>query len=106
MRVGYAAPAGFLQVLQKLPDVFGRKMIYFELIHFFVHFAGDERDEQRQGIAITTLRIPRQIAFANQMLKEKTAHPRSESGLSHDTPPGGHTAQSAPTRRVAVLASS
>ncbi len=81
-------------------------MIYFKLIHGFVHLASDERDEQCQGIAITLLRISSQIAFANQMLEEKTPHPRSEPGLSHNAPPGGHTAQTAPTRRVAVPGSS
>src|ERR1051325_3426831 len=97
-----AAPANFFQVLQKLSDIFRRKMTYFELIHFFAYFAGDERNEQRQGITITTLRIPRQIAFANQMLQEKTAHPGSKSSLSHDTPPGEHTAQNAARLRGAV----
>ena len=85
---GYAAPAGFLQMLQKLPDVFGRKMIYFKLIHGFVHLASDERDEQCQGIAIALLRISSQIAFANQMLEEETPHPRPEPGLSHNAPSG------------------
>ena len=92
-------------MLQKLSDVFSRNMIYFKLVHGFMHLASDIRDEQRQGIAITLLRMPRQIPFANQMLQEKTPHPRSEPGLSHGKPPGGHTAQTAPRRRVAILES-
>ena len=102
----YAAPAGRLQMLQKLSDVLSRKVIYLKLIHGLVRLASDKRDEQPQGIAITLLRIPRQIAFANQMLQEKTPHPRSEPGLSHDTPPAGHTAQTAPKLHGAVLESS
>jgi len=32
-------------MLQKLPDVFGREMIYFKLIHLFVQFAGNKGDQ-------------------------------------------------------------
>jgi hypothetical protein len=46
-------------VLQKLPHVFGGKMLNVKLIDFLAHFGGDEEYEQRQRIAVTTLRIPR-----------------------------------------------
>src|SRR3989442_10699758 len=82
-------------------------MIDVKLIDGLLDFAGEEGDEQRQGIAVTALRIPRQIALAYQMLEEKAPHPRTEPGcVSHGAPPAGHTAQSAPRRRAATPGSS
>jgi hypothetical protein len=99
----HAAPAGVLQPLQELPHVLSSDMIHVELIYFLVGFAGNERDEQSQGIAVTVLRIPRQIALTYQMLEEKPPHPRTGSGgISHGAPPGKHTVQSASRRPAAT----
>src|SRR5438046_8294915 len=103
----HTAPADLLQMLEELSHVFGSEMIDINLIDFLVGFAGDERDKQSQRIAITSLRIPRQIALAHQMLEKKAPHPRTEpSCFSHDAPPVGRTAQSATMRHAATPASS
>ncbi len=89
------APSLLLQVLKELLHVRRSDMIDVEFIDWFVNLAGNERDEQSQRIAVATLRVARQIAFAHQMLKEKTPDPGTQLGrLSHVAPPERRTAQS------------
>src|SRR5215472_1374800 len=57
-------------------------------------------------MAVTVLRIPRQITLTHQVFEEKAPHPGTESsGFRHDAPPVGHIAQIAPTRPAAAPAS-
>src|SRR4051794_1794314 len=102
----YAAPAAFLQVLQELLYVFGRQMFYLQLIDLLLHLAGDERDQQSQRIPVTALGVSCQIAFAHQMLQQKTSYPGTKSGFSHGSPPGTHNARSAARPPAATPGSS
>ena len=56
-------------------------MFDVELIDLFVHLAGDERDEQSERIAVTTLRIAGQIAPEN--VREAVNVLVSESHYGH-----------------------
>jgi hypothetical protein len=64
-----AAPACVLQVFEESLHVLGAYVIDVELIDLFVHLPGNKRDEQSQAVAVTALRIARQIAFAHKMLE-------------------------------------
>jgi hypothetical protein len=46
-----------------------------------VRFTGNERNQQRKGIAIIVLCIARQIALGRKVFEQKTPHPGSQEGL-------------------------
>jgi hypothetical protein len=73
-----AAPTGLLQVLKEVPDVFSTKVTDVELIDPLVGFVSNEWDEQSQCVAVTALRIPREIALAYEVFEEKAPHPWTE----------------------------
>src|SRR5712692_2283148 len=103
----HAAPTRLLQVLKEQPHVLWRDVIDTELIDRLADLARDKWDQQNQRVAVTLLRVTRQIAFAHQVLQQKTPHPGSELRLvSHGAPPEKHIVQSAPTLAGATPGSS
>jgi hypothetical protein len=73
-----AAPASLLQVLKELTDVFGIEVTDVELIDLLAGLVSDEWDEQSQCVAVTALRIPREITLAHEVFEEKAPHPWAE----------------------------
>ena len=89
------AVPGVFDLSKKLPHALGRDVDDRQTIDRHVRLGADERDDQRQRVSITALRVAREIALVDQMLQEKAANPRSEQPvIAHDGPPDRHSARS------------
>src|SRR5260370_27622132 len=73
----HAATTRLLQVLKEQSHLLGCDIADSKPIDVFVKFGYDEWKHQGQRVAVTSLRITRQIAFTHQMFQEKAAAPRA-----------------------------
>lgn len=73
-----AAGARLFEVVQKLSDAVGRQVAGAQPVDRGLGRGGDERNEQRQRIAIALPRVLGEMTFAHQVLKQEAAHPGTQ----------------------------
>jgi hypothetical protein len=93
------------QIGQEETHQIRRYIDHLKPIHRLVQLGGSVRNQQRKGIAVTALRVARQIALGNKVFEQKTPYPGSQQGLVIHAVPPAHSAQSAGWLRAATPAS-